>query len=253
MKSFLLRSSSVISIFWRFIPTKISQLFIFSILLLDSRDRNSSSSLKRLFAIQDFLNLLINERSMSYGNGIHPKHRLTSYHQFFISNISDGQSVIDVGCGYGAVSRSIASHFPNCKVLGLDINKTSLDIATSLNYYPNLSFVCCDVTKLSNSFNAHVVVLSNVLEHIEDRVDFLRSLQQFTSAHTFLIRVPNFERDWTIPLRKELNVNYFSDPDHKVEHTISAFVDELSLSGLSSQAISTLWGEIWSVCKPVSH
>ena len=63
---------------------------------------------------------------MVYESGIHPKHRLTDYHNFFVDNITNGQSVIDIGCGYGAVSRTVAQTFPLSQVLGLDINPDSL-------------------------------------------------------------------------------------------------------------------------------
>ena len=60
---------------------------------------------------------------MAFGNGIHPKHRLTDYHDFFVENIEDKETVIDVGCGYGAVARTIAKNCPKSQILGIDINK----------------------------------------------------------------------------------------------------------------------------------
>ena len=35
----------------------------------------------------------------SHGQGEHPKHKLTRYHDFFIEHIADGAHVLDVGCG----------------------------------------------------------------------------------------------------------------------------------------------------------
>ena len=62
-----------------------------------------------------------------------------------------------------------------------------------------------------------------------------------------LMRVPLFERDWQMPLRKELGVNYFSDNDHKIEHTLNEFKNEIMDAGLFINNINTLWGEIWAV------
>ena len=76
--------------------------------------------MKRLFALQDALDHVVNERAMIYGKGEHPKHRLMRYHDFFIENIADGEKVIDIGCGYGAVARSIARARPGSIVMGVD-------------------------------------------------------------------------------------------------------------------------------------
>jgi hypothetical protein len=93
-------------------------------------------------------------------------------------------------------------------------------------------------------------VLSNVLEHIDDRVTFLKDLFLTTRAKRFLIRVPMFERDWQMALRRELEVDFRSDPDHRIEHTIQEFRDELIDSGLACCEMQTIWGEIWATCQP---
>jgi len=64
-----------------------------------------------------------------------------------------------------------------------------------------------------------------------------------------LIRVPLFERDWQMPLRKELKINYYSDYDHKIEHTLQEFNNEVKMSGLQIKEIKTIWGEIWANCQ----
>ena len=91
--------------------------------------------------------------------------------------------------------------------------------------------------------------MSNVLEHIDDRVGFLKSILSKTGAQVVLIRVPNFERDWAIPFRKEINVDYFSDEEHFVEHTLAELNHELGQAGLNPVTVTTLWGEIWSRCE----
>ena len=48
---------------------------------------DKKKGLKQLFFIKDKLDLVLNERALFYGNGIHPKHELTKYHDFFIDNI----------------------------------------------------------------------------------------------------------------------------------------------------------------------
>ena len=112
----------------------------------------------------------------------------------------------------------------------------------------NLSFVEGDATKYSPEGTWDVVVLSNVLEHISERVEFLQKTQKATNAKTFLIRVPLFERSWQIPLRDELGISYYSDDDHKIEHRVDLFVEEVTGAGLIITEMITIWGEIWSLC-----
>ena len=76
-------------------------------------------ALKQLFLIKDRLNLVINERALKLGDGVHPKHQLTKYHEFFINNIKNGDNVLDIGYGYGAVSKSIANKNNKVKLLVL--------------------------------------------------------------------------------------------------------------------------------------
>ncbi len=51
-------------------------------------------------------------------------------------------------------------------------------------------------------------------------------------------------------MRKELNANYYSDQDHKIEHSLSEFYDEMTKSSLVVSDCFTKWGEIWAKCTP---
>jgi len=251
-RKILLVIAKGISHLWRIIPGSLREQFITGLYILESRG-NLKKGLGRLFLHQDKLQWVINERAMAYGNGEHPKHRLTQYHDFFCSNIKSGDNVLDIGCGYGAVSRSIAKLNPSCTIIGVDRNSERLAQAKANNVYSNLSYIEADVCETLPSERFNVVVLSNVLEHIDDRVGFLKSILSKTGAQVVLIRVPNFERDWTIPLRKEINVDYFSDEEHFVEHTLAELNHELGQAGLNPVKVTTLWGEIWSRCELVPN
>ena len=107
-KNIILSIAKLFSYIWLFIPSKIRRFIFTSFFILESRENNVRISIKNLFLIKDKLDWIINERALKYGDGIHPKHKLTNYHQFFIDRIKNGQNVLDVGCGNGAVSISIA-------------------------------------------------------------------------------------------------------------------------------------------------
>ena len=242
---------NLLAIVWQLVPNVVRTHFVTGLFLLESRGSNVSRGLSRLISLRDRLDWVLNERAMVYGNGEHPKHRLTNYHQFFISRIRGVDKVLDVGCGYGAVARSIAFASPATKVVGIDSDHGRLQQAKTSPNPDNLTFIFGDATKDTPSDIWDVVVMSNVLEHIEDRVGFLTRLKVATRAKRFLIRVPLFERDWMMPLRKELKINYYSDTDHKIEHTVQELRGELSESGFEIIELLTIWGEIWVECQPI--
>ncbi len=248
IKAAILYLATVLSTLWRLLPGRLRENFFFGLFVLESRQSNPAAGLRRLFALQDRLSMVINERAMAYGRGEHPKHRLTRYHDFFIDRVAENARVLDIGCGYGAVARSIARARPAAKVLGVDLDAPRLNQARAANNPPNLSFIEADVCRNLPDGGFDVVVISNVLEHIDDRVPFLRTLLVTAQPSCVLVRVPLFERDWQMPLRQELQVGYFSDPDHKIEHRLDQFQREIAEAGLKIVELSTLWGEIWAEC-----
>lgn len=252
MKRWILGLAQALGFIWRLLPSSLRSGLITGLMVLDSRHPDPAAGLRRLLALRDRVDWIINERAMAYGNGEHPKHRLTGYHDFFIDHIADGERVLDVGCGYGAVARSIALTRPHCRVTGIDQNLPRLTQAKAAVNPPNLGFVLGDATREVPAGPWDAVVLSNVLEHIDDRVGFLSALKSATRATRFLIRVPLFERDWQMALRRDLSVDFRSDPDHRIEHTLSEFLTEIGQAGMVVGELQTLWGEIWAECRPVN-
>mgnify|MGYP001341367504 FL=1 len=250
-KNIILSIAKVFSYFWLLIPSKIRRFLFTSFLILESRDSKQSKSIKNLFLIKDKLDWIINERAIKYGKGLHPKHLLTNYHQFFIDRIKDGDRVLDVGCGNGSVAISIAKRNLNSLITGIDLDKNNIKFAKEKqknNNLKNLNFINGDVNDLKE-IKSDVVILSNVLEHIEKRSLFLTNIQKLTGANLFLIRVPYFKRDWQVAFRKELGMYYFSDQDHKIEHTLEELKKELKISNLKMHETIIIWGEIWTKCR----
>ena len=178
--------------------------------------------------MKDKLEILINERALRYGEGEHPKHKLMKYHDYFVSNITEHSAVLDIGCGYGAVARSIAEKVKGVVVTGIDNNKERLNQAKLNNHMENLDFIYEDILETNNKKKYDVIVMSNVLEHIDERVNFIKKIMILFSPKTILIRVPLFERHWEVAMRKELGINYFSDSTHFIEHTREEFKKEMN-------------------------
>jgi len=205
--------------------------------------RSAKAALEELFQQQQLLQIRVDEAALHYGGGIHPKHRLTGYHDFFCSRILPGEKVLDVGCGYGAVAKSMAD--TGAIVTGIDIDGENIRLARSRFGNSGITFIEADATQFLPSDSFDVVVLSNVLEHIEDRQTFLKRLLLLSKPAKCLIRVPTETRDWSVPLRKELGLPYFSDPGHYEEYTEETFRKEMKEAGLEVQEMISRWGEFW--------
>lgn len=249
-KSILLLVSNRIGLFWRMIPAALRLQFLSALFLFEMGGK-PDKSLKTLFRAQSNLTKAINHAAMRFGDGMHPKHRLTRYHQFFVTHIEDGDRVLDIGSGLGWVARTVAANFESASVLGLDSDGLSVSNARKLHSeFSNLHFMEGDATIDLPDFEPIVIIFSNVLEHIDKRVDFLSSLRDRYSPRVILIRVPAYERSWETPFQRELGLNYFSDPEHFIEHSRDELIDELEGARLNVESLQACWGEYWVKVSP---
>ncbi|MFZ3020360.1 MAG: methyltransferase domain-containing protein, partial [Minisyncoccia bacterium] len=114
----------------------------------------------------------------------------------------------------------------------------------------NLEFILGDAWKDIPKKHFDTVVMSNVLEHIDDRVGFIKKVQKDICANRWLIRVPCFDRDWIVPLAKELGVDSRLDETHFTEFTDESFREEMDKAELNIVHFEKQWGEIWAELKP---
>ncbi|MBL9032462.1 MAG: glycosyltransferase [Phycisphaerae bacterium] len=183
--------------------------------------------------------------------GLHPKHRLMRYHDFFVERIGTGERVIDLGCGVGALAASIAER-SGARVTGMDWAEANLDkarrIAEERRLGGRIEYVLGDITKDRATGAFDVVVLSNVLEHVEGRAELLRRWREWYGAGRFLIRVPAFDREWRVPFKRELGVEWRLDDTHATEYTREQLEAELASAGLKVEELRAVWGEYWVKC-----
>ncbi len=182
--------------------------------------------------------------ALDYGGGVHPKHRLTGYHDFFVERIAAGERVLDVGCGIGSVAHDIAVR-AEAEVVGIDTSPWSLDVARRRFSHPRVTYLQADALGYVPEQPVDVAVLSNVLEHIAPRLELLAALRDRAGARRLLVRVPHIERDWGVPLRRELGLPSFSDPTHELEYTPELLGEELAAAGWRMGQPILRWGEIW--------
>ena len=172
--------------------------------------QDPKAAMPELLQIDTDVTGLINDIAVPFGRGVHVKHRLMRYHDFFVDRVRPGERVLDIGSGNGAVAHSVASR-ASATVTGLDLSEENVAAARRMFAHPSLRFVIGKAPAAVPVEPFDVVMMSNVLEHIEHRAEFLRSVQARVSARRWLIRVPMFDREWRVPMRKELGLYYFGE------------------------------------------
>jgi 2-polyprenyl-3-methyl-5-hydroxy-6-metoxy-1,4-benzoquinol methylase len=185
--------------------------------------------------------------------GKHPKHRLLRYQEWFCDRIEPDWVVIDVGSNTGSMAALLAGKARY--VYGIEIMPGLADTARRAHVADNLEFLTGDATTFdySRCRSVDCVTLSNVLEHIRDRVDFIVMLRQRLpwrdpNCCTFLIRVPTIERDWIALYKKEFGIEYRLDRTHEIEHTQAQFFEEIQAAGLVIGHFEVRFGEFYAVC-----
>lgn len=199
--------------------------------------------IKIVCKIDGFLHKLIGYLAIIENGGIHPKHRILNYHKFFVDNISENYSILDIGSGNGAVAFDIAMKAK--QVTGIDILYKNILLSEKKYHKDNIIFVEGDATTFDFKKTFDVIILSNVLEHIEDRVNFLKKIKKL--APKILIRVPLITRDWLSVYKKENSFSYKLDDTHFIEYTEENFQEEMRKAGLYIDSFYVKFGELYAV------
>jgi len=209
----------------------------------------ADEALRFLFRLDHRLYSLQGQKAIEYDSGIHTKHRHIRYHDFFVGRVSPGERVLDIGCGIGAVAYDVAEK-AGAHVVGIDLNPDNITLAHQRHAHPRVEYRVGDALRDLPDGPFDVVILSNVLEHLPERPAFLCRVLEVARPSRILIRVPLFERDWRVPLKRELGVEWQLDATHKTEYTLESFAEEMAAAGLKITQQEVRWGEIWAEVLP---
>ncbi|MFZ5759338.1 MAG: class I SAM-dependent methyltransferase [Thermodesulfobacteriota bacterium] len=182
-------------------------------------------------------------------DGVHPKHRLMRYHDWFTERLMPAWHVLDVGCGNGALAVDLKAVC--CSVVAIDINPANIAKAQKKFAGEGISYLCGDATTYRFERGFDAIVLSNVLEHIDGRVEFLRRLLAIHhgagTSPVLLIRVPLLTRDWITLYKQERGVEWRLDATHCIEYREEDFFAEMAAAGLRVTEYRVSFGELYAV------
>jgi len=145
--------------------------------------------------------------------------KLSDEDDIIVTFIAQDASVLDIGCGHGGVIRRILKKTKN--IVGVDYDAYSINKAKERFQDTGVVLICDDIfnyLKQQKDTNFDYIILSHVLEHIDEPELFLKSLKGF--AKNFYIEVPDFESTHLNLYRKHVGTDLiYSDADHVSEFT----------------------------------
>lgn len=215
--------------------------------------RIAPAALRCVLKAHNFLYDLGGSLAVAVNEGVHPKHHILRYKEWFLDHITPDSVILDIGSNTGAMPALLANKAR--QVYGIEIDPYLSETAKQIVNIANVEFLTGDATSFdySGCMPIDCVTLSNVLEHINNRIEFLRMLQsrlpwRQSNQRMFLIRVPALERDWLSVYKKEFGVEYRLDRTHEIEHTKQELLAELDAAGLEVRELDIRFGEYFAVC-----
>jgi len=100
-------------------------------------------------------------------------------------------SILEIGCSNGKnVSLPLAEH--GFDVTGVDLHQPSIEWANIHNEFPNARFICQDAAEFVSERFFDVIVLSDILEHVDEPLQLLELAQRLLKpGGMVLICIPN--------------------------------------------------------------
>lgn len=171
---------------------------------------------------------------------IHPKHLVEIEKQWYLSGLDKNDIVLDLGCGNGYQTIKAAQ---KCKkIIGLDKNTQNLNIAKKMSKdkkINNIQFKELDLEKkliFKNNYFDKVLIL-DILEHLNNRGQFLSEIKRVLKPGGIgFLSLPNKDTSWK-KIQKKTGINYYTDPDHKIEYSLNQIKKILNKAGFKILSI----------------
>ena len=212
--------------------------------------RSNRSRLGLLLDLEWVLSRLCHEASYAeFDAATHPSRVITR--EFLRAHLSASHSVVDVGCGTGDLLADLSSMSEH--VFGVDHSAIAVQAARNRLETAGLRNVNIEVGDATDFLAAldqevDVVVLSHILEHLEDPGGVLVAVRPH--CRWVYVEVPDFDAVATNAFRVKLDRSLlFSDLDHVWEFDRAELEELLSSAGLTIAAENHRSGMLWYWCE----
>lgn len=121
------------------------------------------------------------------------RHRLL-YDQIRALGVRSDSSILEVGCGVGAVTTLLARTVKSGPITAIDISPKSIEIARHACPADNVHFIACDISSYEGQKSFDFILLCDVLEHIPmgEHEMLFRRLSAVAHENTILfVNIPN--------------------------------------------------------------
>jgi len=147
----------------------------------------------------------------NYAPENHPVRLFTKKH--LLEWIQPNHRVLDLGCASGEMTYWISEKAS--QVVGIDYNSNHISFAQKNYTRENLSYYCKEahdyLTTTEEKFD--VLILENVLEHIDNPNDFIHKFSHFFDF--VYIELPDFDKNYLNHYRKDFQLPLiYTDSDH---------------------------------------
>jgi len=132
------------------------------------------------------------------------------------AEITDGQSILDLGCGWGSMSLYLAKNYPNSKITALSNSSTQREyIENKANQLKlnNLKVITANISEYSTESKYDRIVSIEMFEHMKNYQELLRKLKIWL--------LPKGKLFVHIFCHKDYAYNYDSETDWLAEHFFS--------------------------------
>ncbi len=146
-----------------------------------------------------------------YGNA-----RVEKAWQTIRTYVNNPSSILEIGCGIGAMSDRLSKQWPDAKITGIDISERSIEIATKLFQSDNCKFFTKLPSEEDNKKKYDLILLIDVIEHVEkkQRPELLTFIESNLKENGMLLLA------FPTPHMLDINRKHFPEKLQPVEENI---------------------------------
>ena len=180
------------------------------------------------------------------------KRRFPEYLSFISRFISNGMTVLDVGCGSGGFTNSLAEHLPNVSIIGVDLYEEMVNRAISVaseKGIENVQFLQGDAYSLPvGDDSVDITTFANLVEWLRYPVNALKEQKRVTKPNGMIVSLvgdwgplklypecPHFEQLWnSFTYWNDIEAEFFMDAHcgrKLLQYYTEADLKEIEISG----------------------